>query len=272
MKILFLGTGAGEMFPATFCMCKYCKKARRQGNIMPGSSILIDNQYLVDAPTGLGLNLAFLKINVKFPFYIFITHSHQDHFDPEEIISTRDDIGNKIYLYINKTILRLLKHYTKFNRFFNFDKFKNYCVNIVKPFKPLKINKDAVVIPILANHDKTYNEENINYILKIKNRTILYACDTGWYCDKTWQEVKKHKLDVVILECSFLKTKTNGKNHMDSDCFLKFIDELKKSKSIDKHTQIIATHFSLHDFDDGEIARLEKQGVKIACRGMICKC
>ena len=62
------------------------------------------------------------------------------------------------------------------------------------------INKDAVVIPILANHDKTYNEQNMNYILKIKKRTILYACDTGWYIDKTWKEVKKHKFDVIILE------------------------------------------------------------------------
>ena len=59
---------------------------------------------------------------------------------------------------------------------------------------------------------------------------------------------------------------------MDVDCFLKFIDELKKSKNIDEHTQIMATHFSSHDFDEKKVARLEKQGIKIAYRGMICKC
>lgn len=272
MKILFLGTGAGEMWPATFCMCRRCKKARRQGNIMPGSSILIDNQYLIDAPTGLGLNLALLKVNAKFPFYIFITHSHQDHFDPEEIISTRNNINNKIYLYINKTVFRLLKHYTKFNRFFNLAKLKNYYVNIVTPFKTTEINKDATVIPVLANHDKTYNEENFNYILKIKGRTILYACDTGWYCDKTWKAIKKHRFDVVILECSCLNMKTGGKNHMDYDYFLKFIEELRMSKSISNHTQIIATHFYLHYSDEKKIVKLEKQGIKIAYRGMICRC
>ncbi|MFH0963447.1 MAG: hypothetical protein V2A58_05485, partial [Planctomycetota bacterium] len=62
MELLFLGAGAGEMWPAPFCTCKRCAEARREGNVMPGTSVLIDGGYLIDAPNGLALNMALLGV------------------------------------------------------------------------------------------------------------------------------------------------------------------------------------------------------------------
>ncbi|MDD5688248.1 MAG: MBL fold metallo-hydrolase [Elusimicrobia bacterium] len=276
MEILFLGTGGGEFHPSIFCNCPICNNARIGGrqNLWFNSSILIDNQYLVDAPTGLSLNMALFKINVKFPFYIFISHSHQDHFDPQEIIGHRDDNTRKIYLYINKTIFELLKNYTKFNRFFNFDKQKNCFVNIVKPFELLKINEEATVMPVLANHDRTYNEENLNYILNIKGRTILYASDTGWYSEKTWEEIEKHHYDVIILECTGWKNnepipdaKLSWMGHMTLWSFLKFHERITKKGLLKPSGKFFATHVA-HLNKSKLVKTLSKYKIQVAYDGL----
>ena len=52
MKIKFLGTAAAEGFPAVFCNCEYCNKARELGgkNIRTRSQAIIDNKLLIDLP------------------------------------------------------------------------------------------------------------------------------------------------------------------------------------------------------------------------------
>jgi len=272
MKILFLGVGAGEFYPAMLCNCPLCTKYRNEGKILGFSSVLIDDQFLFDIPPGTNLNFAEFKVKAKFPFHIFVTHSHQDHFDPVETISPRDNVKDKVFIHINKTISDLLEHYQKFNRFYNTSSLslKNIFVKIIKAFKKIPVNDGDFVIPILANHDKFYDEKSMNYIIKIKDKTVLYASDTGWYDnDETWNEILKHKYNVLILEFSFTPIKGM---HLDYEHFMKFIEHLKENKCIDSNTQIIATHLHLHRLDPKQIELLEKAGVKIAFRGMECEC
>jgi phosphoribosyl 1,2-cyclic phosphate phosphodiesterase len=268
MKILFLGVGAGEFYPAMLCNCSLCTKYRNEGKILGFSSILIDNQFLFDVPPGTNLNLAGFKVRAKFPFYIFVTHSHQDHFDPAEILSPRENIKNEVFIHVNKTVSKLLEHYKKFNRFFDLScpSFKNIFIKPIKAFKKISVDNRTFIIPVLANHDKTYNEESMNYIIKIKNKTVLYASDTGWYDnDDTWKEILKHQYNVLILEFSF--TPVDGM-HLDYEHFMKLIKCLRKNKCINSSTQIIATHLHLHRLDPEQIKLLEQAGVKVAFRGM----
>jgi len=266
MKIIFLGVGAGEFYPAMLCNCSICSKYRTEGKILGFSSILIDDQYLVDCPLGTALNFALFKIKPKFPFHILITHSHQDHFAPSESISVRKNSEDQVFTYMNQTTLNLLKHYQKFNRFYSISPE----TKVIAPFKKIRLNQDDFAIPILANHDKFYNEECLNFIFKIKNKTLLYASDTGWYDnEKTWQEILKHKYDIVILEFSFID-KIN--THMNYKHFLKFIEHLRTNQCMKSKTQIIATHLHLHQLNNEKTTLLEEAGVKIAYRGMHCEC
>ena len=52
MKIKFLGTCAAEGFPAMFCQCPVCEKAREKGgkNIRTRSQAVIDDTLLIDFP------------------------------------------------------------------------------------------------------------------------------------------------------------------------------------------------------------------------------
>ena len=272
MEMLFLGTGAGETWPAPFCMCRRCSAARRQGDLMLGASVLVDRKYLFDAPNGLAANMALLGITPRFPFHVFITHSHQDHFSPGELVSTVNDPRHRLTLYMSRTTRSLLNHYMRFNRFFDLKRHRNMRIRIVKPFQPFRIEKRVRLIPILASHDNTHNEEPLNYILKLPGRTILYACDTGWYSDRTWAEVLKHRFDAVVLECTFLATQTDGKTHLDYAHFLRFIDVLRNENCLADGAQITATHFNLHDFDGRKAAALRRRGIAVATRGMRCTC
>ena len=57
---------------------------------LPGcASVMVEGRYLFDAPSSLGMNLALMKVEPKFPFHIFISHSHQEHFDPQEVVSAQ---------------------------------------------------------------------------------------------------------------------------------------------------------------------------------------
>jgi phosphoribosyl 1,2-cyclic phosphate phosphodiesterase len=171
-----------------------------------------------------------------------------------------------------------LKHYARFNQFFNLYDRENYQVRIVHPFDEIKTHDRDMVVPILASHECGNDEQALNYILNIKGRTILYASDTGWYCDQTWQSVESHKFDVVILECTYMKTKKEQATdqmlytHLNVETFLKFIDRLRQTKSIDDKTQIFATHFNPYEITQEGISQLEDAGAKMAHRGIICEC
>ena len=50
MKIQILGTAAAEGWPALFCNCEACRRAREKGgkNIRTRAGTLIDDQLLID--------------------------------------------------------------------------------------------------------------------------------------------------------------------------------------------------------------------------------
>jgi len=51
MKVVFLGTGAAEGWPAIFCQCINCRRAKNAGeNIRTRSSILINADLKIDFP------------------------------------------------------------------------------------------------------------------------------------------------------------------------------------------------------------------------------
>ena len=86
MKLHYLGTAAAEAIPAVWCNCEVCKKIRktRGKDVRTRSQVLINDDLMVDFPQDsymhmLQNDLEFYKLK-----YVIFTHSHQDHFYPEE--------------------------------------------------------------------------------------------------------------------------------------------------------------------------------------------
>ena len=87
MYITYLGTAAAEGVPAIFCDCEHCRYARAVGGkeIRMRSGALIDGKLKIDFgpdayAQSLRFNLNYVPVN-----HVLITHSHEDHFSPDEL-------------------------------------------------------------------------------------------------------------------------------------------------------------------------------------------
>ena len=84
MKFTYLGTAAAEGFPAIFCNCKFCNRARQIGgkNIRTRSQALINDDFLLDIPSDTYAHSLNFDVRLDKIKYLLITHSHSDHFSP----------------------------------------------------------------------------------------------------------------------------------------------------------------------------------------------
>jgi phosphoribosyl 1,2-cyclic phosphate phosphodiesterase len=108
------------------------------------------------------------------------------------------------------------------------------------------------IISVLANHSIVTNGENhaFHYIIETpEGKKIFYGLDGAWFLRPSWEEMKKHKFDIMIFDC------TAG----DSDDWRLFehntipmlrmmVKEIGERKMLAENGKLIASHFakSLH--------------------------
>lgn len=276
MELLFLGTGAGELWPSVFCNCPACQQgvqeSGRQARI--GSCLLIGRRFLVDVPPNLGLAAAQRGVSLADVTHIFITHSHQDHFDPCVLAATRNGTDSPIKMYCNERLSQLLPSYQQFNRFFNPEKL-NLAIKTIRPFDRV-VEEDAgiSVTALPADHDHTGGEEPLVFIFELEGKTLLYACDTGWFPDETWKELEKHTYDVVIVECTFHEIMECRRGHLSLGSFLEIKGRFEGRGLLSKGCKVIAQHIGHKHGDDDPSqetlrGKLSRHGVDLAWDGKV---
>lgn len=242
MDIIFLGTGAAEGWPGLFCNCKACREARKLGgkNIRTRSSILVDNILKIDFPPDSYYHFIKYKIIPIKIKYIFITHSHSDHLAFQEMEYLKYYFAYRgrakpIEIFGNEEVIEKIKPYI--------DKFFYGRLNLIKPFKTIKVGPYNVT-PIKANHSS--DKLPLNYIIKKDKKSILYACDTGFYEPSTWDFLRENSvnLDLVISECTAGYKNVKYGTHMGIPNILKFKYMCEKIGIANCKTKWILTHFS----------------------------
>jgi len=85
VRLVFLGTAAAEGYPAPFCTCPNCQRARELGgrNIRLRSSVLINDDLLIDF-CDLVPAAAFCGVELSKVETLLITHNHADHLWAEQ--------------------------------------------------------------------------------------------------------------------------------------------------------------------------------------------
>lgn len=242
MRVKFLGTAAAEGWPALFCECDACERAGILGgkNIRTRSSCLIDEAYMVDFSADTYMHK--LKYNLKLSRveHLFITHSHYDHFYPNDFKVRMDG-----FAYIkNKAVLNVYGNNevkARFDDALSGMNIKDAVVyNQVEPFKYFKAG-EARVMPLPASHSK--NENCYLYIIVINGKTLLYGHDSGYYKAETWNEILKHRFDGVILDCT--SGPTNQRDyHMGIVTDGEIKERMLESGSADDKTKFVVNHFS----------------------------
>lgn len=250
LNIRFLGTAAAEGWPALFCECRFCIKAREEAgkNIRTRSSCIIDEKYMVDFPPDTYMHVLNGSLNLNKVEHLIITHSHEDHFYPEDIHMRKEPYA---HIYSNKTLMVYGNSHVK-KRFLvtNVEKDQNNRIkfNEINPYKEYRIG-NASVIPLLADHKP--DEKCFIYLIKLNGKTLLYGHDSGYFPEITWNYLESFHVDGAIIDC----TDGPGKSvnyHMGFPTALTVKKRLIDQKCCGQDTKFIITHFShnghyLHD-------------------------
>ena len=269
MRVFFLGTGAAEGIPALFCDCQICTEAKRRGGAdkRTRSSILIDDVIKVDLPPDTLAHVHnYSCVNLARLQHLLFTHSHDDHFAVREIqyLSPNFAPRRKEPLQVWTTHEIIRKMLPEMAHFFEEAPLR---FHPLVPFVEFVVGHLRVT-PLTARHKK--DELCLNFLIRDGDRTLLYASDTGWYDEQTWQFLEGAQINTSIIECGKGVSKSSYDGHMSVDEVLKMRDRLLLTGGLASDAQIYVTHIShtgllLHD---QMVHLLAPHGVQVAWDGL----
>lgn len=248
MKLTYYGTAAAEGFPALYCHCDACERARKAGgrNIRTRSQALVNDDLLIDFPADTYMHELFYGLDLRAVKNIIITHAHDDHLyvndlckrtEPDALFPNGVD-KKPINIYASKKSGKeirkeVIKKTLKDNEVLRYSD--------IKPFKTYDIGGYKIT-PLKASHAPGLDA--LVYIIEQNGKTILYANDTGYFPEETWNylESSEIKFDLVSLDCT-LEIGDTYENHMGFDNCVRVKERLLKSNASEK-TVFVVNHFS----------------------------
>ncbi|SDQ15862.1 MBL fold metallo-hydrolase [Virgibacillus salinus] len=247
MKIRLLGSAAAEGIPAIFCRCELCQKAKELGgkDIRTRTSALVDDNLKIDFPPDTFMHVLRDGDMISDFEHLIITHTHHDHFYPEDIrMRTPDfakDFGDVVNIYGNENVVQRC-HETLENEkeYFNIAPVQAFTTNEIG---------GKLITPLPADHKP--DENSFIYFIEKEGKTCLYGHDTGVFPEETFNWLAQRVIDIAILDC------TNGL--IDRKTIHMNIEAVKDTKAkfaelgvLHEKSRVVATHFShncglLHD-------------------------
>lgn len=266
MKIHFHGTSAAEGFPGLFCRCEHCIKASELGgkNIRTRTSVTIDDVLKIDFPPDTYYHVLRDRYNLAQVEDLFITHTHHDHL-------YTDDIGMRMPVFASEPDhpLHIYGHDLPMQLLTDKLERQDACFRFqrILPFVAVEA-KTARVTPLLADHNPM--ETCLLFYIERNGKRILYAHDTGWFPDETWNFLKGRTVDLAIIDC------TNGllpyrRNHLNIEAVIEIQEIFQREAIFHSGSRMIATHFS-HNIGlmhDDLMGILTPHGIITAYDGMI---
>lgn len=240
MEITILGTAAAEGWPSVFCRCDTCRRAREVGgkNIRSRASVQFGPAHKIDLPPDTWYHEAVIGADFSGLEHLFITHSHQDHWSPGYLEYLRPPFAHgrtePLRVYGNAPTISVTGYGTLANGS------ESVIFTEAKPFEPIQAG-EMTFTPITASHMR--DELCLCYVASDDAKTVLYASDTGWFPEETWEYLESIRLDGVISECTCGPNKCES-YHLDFDHLFAMKERLENSGVISADCVFVATHFS----------------------------
>lgn len=246
MKIKYLGTAAAEGIPAIFCHCEICKHAREHGgkNIRTRAQALIDDKIMLDLGPDTYLHLLAYKLDITELEHCFITHVHDDHFVPGQVLYRQKGYGyvkpgtRPLTIYGSEDVGRAMN----VSQESAVTKDGSVLYKEVRPYEMIEVEEYKITaLPAYHGTDHPYI-----YIIEKDGKRLLYAHDTDVFFEEVWRylEEKHIRFDLVSLDC------TEGVKSMDYHCHMNFERDMTvkermiKSGLVYPYTIFVANHFS----------------------------
>ncbi len=261
MKLQFLGTAAAEGFPALFCECETCKRARAAGgkNLRFRSGMIINDTVMIDfCPDAMAIQQR-MGIRLAAVRDLFITHSHSDHIDVEDLCMRRDPVfcqppdPRPMNVYMNATAKERLDGYIPYEH----EHYARYLnVTALEYFKPYTAENGLTLTYLPANH--AHGENAGFYVITDGEKTAVYAHDTGVFPEESMAYLKTLTIDFITLDCCY-GPNSNRHGHMGIPQNREMVAELRAAGALADDATVVINHFShnggmLHEELENEVA------------------
>lgn len=274
MKLTFLGTSAGESYPAIWCDCENCTYAREHGgrNIRMNTGSMIDDDVLLDMNSCGFYTAARLGVSLTKVKHLIVTHPHDDHLTTAplawrraapEVLEAEGEAKHKMFsprftkiptltVYGNLHTRKLLvdEHPELFTAQMN-AQFRD-----IKEGERVDAGDGLSFIPVAAIHGGdgkgiSYVETGSwnfahSYIIERGGKKLLYALDTGGFEPEMMDLILSHNYDAVVMEGTFGLNATPQTGHMNTEKNIAFRAQLLEKGCIREDTPFFLTHMAPH--------------------------
>lgn len=238
MKVRLLGTGAAEGIPAFYSGSRVSTFARQHGGreIRSRAGAILDGHIKIDLGPDTLFQLNRDGLDARDWSAVFFTHSHDDHFAIEELqyglYPFSEESALTFTVFGNATVCAKLN-----------EKYPDWPIDIqsTRSFEPQTWG-EYIVTPIAARH--TEDEDAHNYIFQKGGKSFLYATDTGYWLEPTWDFLKSVQIDCLVMECNSGRVDSEYTGHHTLKSFLNAIERLRTEGILRKDSQVVSTHHS----------------------------
>lgn len=252
-QFLFLGT----------CACDYSPrlqsdlKDRFDPNARRSSSALLNSRYLIDCGDHVPNALSIAGVDRKLLSDIFITHTHGDHFRPENIAAVvRESQKDKIRLWIRSDAMIPDIPGTEIMR--------------MEPFVRYEVSEGLAVTGLKANHDPYATPQWL--LFETGEKKLLYALDGAWYLLETYYFLRDAKVDVLIADATVGDYDGDYRiaEHNSIPMLRLLLPSLKTFGVITENTSVYLSHLapSLHKSHEETVRIVREFGADVAYDGL----
>lgn len=227
---------------------------------------MIDGTLLIDFPVDTYMHVLYGGLQLNRIHTCIITHNHSDHFYPADF-----EMRGSWFAELNGD-----EPFTVYATYPALEQAKqvlDHCkqgdegrivLKEILPFVSFKAEGYSIT-PLRANHDPKCNP--VIFIIEKNGKRLLYANDTGYFTEDTWEYLEKQKyvFDLVSLDCTAFYKKTSG-GHMGLPNVIEVRKRLKDCMLTNENTTYVLNHFShfgRYTYDD-MLEEAKKEGFLIA--------
>lgn len=268
MEIRLLGTGSAEGWPGMFCDCPVCRQSRVMGgkNLRSRSSALIDGGLKIDLPPDTQHHVLTQNLDMSGIKHLLFTHGHDDHCAGYELqylswMFVPQPVTTPLNILAPRTTLDKLCRQLE-------GEAVPVSMKAIEPWSTVPFGRWQVTA-LVANHDP--EQTCFNYLISDGSSTLLYATDTGWYSEPTWEFLKDKRIDAAVIEASKGLSEGGYSGHMNAAEVIRMREWLMENGVMSTEAPVVTTHHShlggvLHE---GLEAILNPHAIQVGYDGMV---
>ncbi|MBR0459326.1 MAG: hypothetical protein IJJ26_08815 [Victivallales bacterium] len=243
--LTLLGTGACEGIPAPFCTCNLCTYARAHGgkDRRRRFAVLLNEETLVDFGPDIMPAFRELGHDETHVRRILMTHSHLDHFQPEEMVYLAcNEHANPVRLYCNREIHQALQE--QFVRFKSQN--ASLTIHLNEPGHEV-FDEDWGILPVRSTHGENGEQTVVYCVTAPDGHKALILSDTGWLPESSWQQLAGVEADAAVIEMSFgIHEPYNHEKayHLGATSALEMLEKLRSLHALKPHALCVTAHIS----------------------------